>query len=265
MSEKDAIKSVEWPNTRKSIAEDLRRLGLQPGMTVLVHSSLSKIGYVVAGAVSVIYALQDVLTPEGTLVMPAHTGDYSDPAEWQNPPVPAVWHEHIRQNMPLFDPARTPTRNMGAIPELFRTWPDVVRSSHPSVSFAAWGHYACQITGNHALEFGLGEGSPLARIYELDGYVLLLGVGYNRNTSMHLGEVRAGVRRQVLCGAPMLVNGRSRWTTYREIDYDDEPFPQIGTEMEVAGLVTRGYVGKAECRLFSQRTAVDFTEAWLQR
>jgi aminoglycoside 3-N-acetyltransferase len=265
MTEKDSINAVQWPNTRQSIAEDLRRLGLQPGMTVLVHSSLSKIGYVVAGAVSVIYALQDVLTPEGTLVMPAHTGDYSDPAEWQNPPVPAVWHEHIRQNMPLFDPARTPTRNMGAIPELFRTWPDVVRSFHPSVSFAAWGRYARQITDNHSLEFGLGEGSPLARIYELDGYVLLLGVGHNRNTSMHLGEVRAGVRRQVLCGAPMLVNGRSRWTTYREIDYDDEPFPQIGAEMEAAGLVTIGNVGRAECRFFSQRTAVDFTEAWLQR
>ncbi len=34
------------------------------------------------------------------------------------------------------------------------------------------------VTAGHTLEFGLGEGSPLARVYDLDGFVLLLGVGH---------------------------------------------------------------------------------------
>lgn len=265
MTETNAVQSVNWPNSRESLAADLRRLGMAAGMTVLVHSSLSRIGYVVGGPATVIQALLDVVTASGTLVMPTHSGDYSDPAEWQNPPVPEVWHDHIREVMPIFDPLRTPTRQMGVIPELFRTWPGVVRSSHPSVSFAAWGRHAAEVTADHSLDFGLGEGSPLARIYALDGQVLLLGVGHNRNTSLHLAEVRAGVRPEVVCGAPLWVNGRSQWTRYRELDYDDTPFPQIGADLEAAGgAVTVGKIGAAESRLFAQRTAVDFAETWLQ-
>lgn len=263
MSEKDVIERSPRPFPRALLAGQLRELGVQPGMTLLVHSSLSRIGYVPGGPVAVIQALMDALTPDGTLVMPAHTSDYSDPAEWRHPPVPAKWVSIVRDEMPVFDPARTPTRQMGATAELFRTWPDVRRSSHPQLSFSAWGKDAARITADHELEFGMGEGSPLARVYELHGHVLLLGVSYDRNTSFHLAEVRAGCRDEVACGAPLLENGRRLWRVYRDIDYDDEPFPQIGAELEATGAVTVGQIGLAESRLFAQRTAVDFAARWL--
>jgi aminoglycoside 3-N-acetyltransferase len=265
MTETAVIQKSPQPFTKTMLISHLKALGVQAGMTLLVHSSLSQIGYVPGGPVAVIQALQAVLTEAGTLVMPTHSGDYSDPAPWQNPPVPVAWHQIIRDEMPAFDPLLTPTRGMGAVPELFRTWPGVFRSNHPQASFAAWGHAAATITAEHSLEFGLGEQSPLARVYDLEGHVLLLGVGHGNNTSFHLAEIRTNAGRRVQQGAPVWLNGRRVWQWYEDIDYDDEHFPQIGAAFEQVHAVKIGRVGLAECRLFSQKTAVDFATDWLRK
>ena len=265
MSELDSIKETPSPRTRASLAHDLRQLGVLPGMTLIVHSSLRSLGWVCGGSVTVVQALMDVVTEAGTIVMPTQTTGLSDPAKWEHPPVPQEWWQVIYDAMPVFDPQVTPSYGMGQVVETFRTWPGVVRSYHPHVSFAAWGRHARTITEGHTLENSLGEGSPLARIYDLDGWVLLLGVGYDSCTSFHLAEYRAPGAKEEILGAPMLENGQHVWKHYRDIEINSDIFPTIGADFEQTGLVKIARVGSATTRLFSQRQGVDFAVGWLTR
>jgi len=257
------------PITVRSLAADLRELGVRPGMVLLAHCSLSSLGWVCGGAVAVIQALQRSLRSYGTLVMPAHSGNLSDPELWRHPPVPRGWLEAIRASMPAYAPDLTPTRGLSAVAELFRTLPDVVRSRHPHMSFAAWGAEAIPVATDHGLEYGLGEGSPLARIYELDGWVLLLGVDHSVNTSLHLAEYRASYpgKTEVASGAPVLVGGHRRWKRFTDINISSEDFARLGRDFtrRSSGRIRSGKVGLARAQLFPQRACVDFAVRWLER
>ena len=260
------------PATEQSLAAELRALGVGDGNVVLVHSSLSALGWVCGGPVAVIRALLQAVGADGTLVMPAHSGDLSDPSLWRSPPAPAAWWDTIRATMPAFDPAVTPTSHLGVIPELFRTWPGVARSHHPSCSFAALGPQAGRIVAEQRLEDPMGEGSPLSAIYDLTGHVLLLGVGrkvgHRNNTILHLAERRAlgDDQATIPAGAPILVDGVREWVSYREPDIDEGDFDEAGAAFERQDTTTRtGRVGQARCTLLPVRPLVEFAIAWIKR
>ena len=179
------------PVTQGRIVTDLRRLGAPEGDVLLAHTSLSSAGWICGGAVTLIRALIEALEEGGTLVMPAHSANYSEPDGWEAPPAPKRWRGVIRETMPGWDPLLTPTWGIGRVPELFRHFPVARRSVHSLYSFAALGARADVVTANHALEDGLEEGSPLGRLYELRGRALLIGGGHGANTSMRLAEHRA--------------------------------------------------------------------------
>jgi len=255
------------PITVESMAGDLRALGLDAGSTVLVHGSLSSLGWVCGGAPAVVDALQRVVTEDGTVVMPTHSPGNRDPTDMSSPPVPDAWYGTVREQMPSYRPDVTPTQGMGAIAECFRSYPGVRRSAHPQHSFAAWGADAAFVTEGHAYEYSLGEESPLARVYDLDGQVLFLGTTHATNTSLHLAEYRADldVGTTTDCSA-VLVDGEREWVEWEDLAVDDEDFPACGAafEDERPDAVTRGEVGVGESVLIDQRPLVDFAVGWFE-
>lgn len=255
------------PVTVESIVRDLRALGVEAEQTVLVHSSLSALGWVCGGAPAVVDALQRVVTESGTVVMPTHSPENMDPSNMENPPVPESWYDTIREETTPYRPASTPTQGMGAIPECFRNYPGVRRSAHPQHSFAAWGHDADFVTENHTYSYSLGEQSPLARIYDLDGKVLYLGTTHATSTSLHLAEYRAAIdiNTDTNAGA-VLVDGEREWVHWEDINIDDGDFSDCGAgfERNHPDEFTSGSVGVGDAKLIDQQPLVDAAVEWFE-
>ena len=159
--------------TKEMLKQGFERLGIRAGMKLIVHSSLKSFGYVEGGPDTVIDALMEILTEEGTLIMPSFN------------------HGKIYDAGDIWDIARTPTTN-GIIPDTFWRRADVCRSVNPTHSFAAWGKNKHRYTDDHQKTSTMGPDSPLGRLMEDGGYCLLLGVGYNRNTFHHHVETCEG-------------------------------------------------------------------------
>ena len=257
------------PHHRGSLGADLRRLGVSTGDVVLVHASLRRVGFVVGGAVSVVQALLDVVGPSGTLVAPTFTAGNSDPSRWARTcarPVPPAWWPHIRDHLPAFDPAVTPSVNMGVIAETVRTWPGAVRSGHPQTSFAAIGAGAATLMATHPPDSHLGPDSPLGAVRDADAKVLLLGVPFAVCTTFHLAEYRnaGGVRREYEC--VVRADGDRRWYHYQDVVLDDSDFEHCGAAFEAADegtTIGRGPVGDADSRLFPMAVAAAFADDWM--
>lgn len=268
MSDMLPEEQVDEPVTVESMVADLRTIGVEAGQTLLVHASLSSLGWVCGEAPAVVDALQQTLGEDGTLVMPTHSPGNMEPSEMGNPPVPESWYETIREQMSPYRPDVTPTQGIGAVAECFRSCPGVHRSDHPQHSFAAWGADAAFITEGHGYDNSLGEDSPLARIYENDGDVLFLGTTHATNTSLHLAEYRAELGLDtVTCSGAVLVDGEREWTDWEDISIDDDDFEACGEAFERAnpGVVERGTVGVGDSKRIEQRPLVDFAVEWFER
>ena len=150
----------------EKMARDLRALGIKEDDTVLVHASLSSLGYVEGGADTVIDTLLSVLS-DGTLLMPT------------------LSYKSVTVDKPVFSVNDTPSC-VGRISETFRKRDGVIRSLHPTHSVAAYGKHAREMTERHIeSDTPVGETSPFALLPEFNGKVLMLGCGLCPNTSMH--------------------------------------------------------------------------------
>lgn len=222
------------PISRPALTQQLRTLGVREGGVLLMHTAFRALGPVEGGIEALIGAVRDALGAAGTLVMPSWTGD--DDA--------------------VFDPVATPAaEDLGATAQVFWRLPGVLRSDHP-FAFAAAGPQARRILRDelplppHRLE------SPVGRVWELDGQVLLLGCGHDANTSLHLAEVMAGAPYRTQKHVTVLRGGVPRVVRYGENDCCTERFALADGWLRDAGLQAEGRVGQAIARLFDARDLV---------
>ena len=251
---------------KSDLINGFRSVGLKPGQTVMAHTSLKRLGFVCGGAQTVIEALLECAGPEGTIMMPSQSWKNLDPETGVHWDVPKEAWPLIRENWPAYDPAITPTNTMGAVAEMFRKWPGALRSGHPARSVAALGKHAAYLTEHHDLSNIFGDGSPLGRLYELDGWVLLIGVGHDKNTSLHLADARAKYpgKHTVTEHSAMLVDGKREWTASETLYVDGEDFTEIGEAFEHQGGAVRQTLGGGQICFMRQRKLVDFAVKWIE-
>ena len=218
----------------EAVAGQLRALGVERGGVLLVHTSFRAVRPIEGGPVGLIEALRTAVGLDGTLAMLSYTGSEDEP----------------------FDPLTTPpAADLGVLADTFWRLPGVLRSTQPE-AFAAVGPRAAQIVEGplpippHRLE------SPVGHVYELDGQVLLLGVGQDANTTLHLAEVLAGVPYGIPRHCTVLQNGRPVRIDYVENDHCCERFALLDDWLRGTGLQAEGPVGHGHARLGRAREIV---------
>lgn len=219
--------------SQSQLTQQLLDLGVTPGGVLLVHCAFSRVKPVENGPVGLIAALQTALGSDGTLVMPSMADDDNQP----------------------FDPQMTPCLGMGVVANTFWQLPNVLRSDSPH-AFAARGPEAARIAAPPPSDVPHGLDSPVGRVYELDGQVLLLGVGHEENTTIHLAEYLAGVRYRRRKHVVVLEDGRPTRFDFEEIDHCCQNFRLVDEWLEARKLQRRGKVGHAEARLARSRDIV---------
>lgn len=257
--------------TRQQIAVELRNLGVSPGDTLMLRAAVGAIGWIVGGIDQVVHGVFDAVGEAGTLMM--YVG-------WDGSPYDVTVDldelpPQLARAWPAYDPATShAVRSWGALGEVLRRWPGAIRSAHPDSSFAAVGPRAAELVGDHPLQYGMGEGSPLAKLCEVKGKVLLLGSPLSNVTLLHHAEhvARVPEKEVVAYWAPILMNGGKEWVRIEEFSTEEclpwfgpgEMFEAILQDHIQDGSGLIGPVGAARSHLFDAAGLVEFAVDWIE-
>ncbi|MDJ0752105.1 MAG: aminoglycoside 3-N-acetyltransferase [Ardenticatenaceae bacterium] len=241
---------------KSQLIEDLKDLGLKQGDTIMVHASLRAVGPIKGKGEALVEAMMEVLNPLGTLM--------------------AYVDYYPTKDRPYFDAARSPAMpDHGVLAEIIRTWPGAARSENPGASMSAIGHRAHWICENHPVNYGYGENSPLAKLVEVNGKVLLLGSHLDHVTLLHYAEHLANLpgKKVIRRADKVLIDGRVEEIIIEEFDtgdpivegMSDTYFEMIMQDFIQSKGVKSGRIGHADSYLLDAKTLVDFAVAKMEK
>ncbi|WP_420137141.1 aminoglycoside 3-N-acetyltransferase [Sphingomonas sp.] len=257
--------------TRTDLRDDLIRLGVTAGDMIMVHAAMSKVGPMLNGPDALIGALLDVIGAEGTLVAYTSWDSLHDDLLDENGRVLPRWRDHV----PGFDPtASRASRLNGILSEFIRTTPAARRSGNPGASVAAIGRRAEWLTADHPQDYGYGERSPLAKLVEAGGRVLMVGAPWDTMTLLHHADHLADVPDKTVLRyeVPFASASGTMWRMVEEYD-TTEPvvaaLPENYIEQAVTAFVAQGYgrqnrIGGAASLLVDARPMLSFAIEWLE-
>ncbi|MCA3254730.1 MAG: aminoglycoside 3-N-acetyltransferase [Alphaproteobacteria bacterium] len=243
------------------------------GDLVMLHAAMRRVGPLLNGPDALIGALRDVVGADGTLVAytdwdSRHTDLLDDDGR-----VLPEWRDHV----PGFDPAASRAVRMnGILPEFLRTTPGARRSGNPGASVAALGRLAEWITADHPQDYGYGLGSPLEKLVEAGGRVLMVGAPWDTMTLIHHADHLADIpaKRVLRYEVPFASDdGRVKWRMVEEFDTTEPPFDglpedyieRIVTAFVATGNGRQGRIGNAPSLLVEAAPMCAFAVDWLER
>lgn len=254
--------------TQEQLVSQLRNLQLKSGDNIMVHASLRAVGKILGGPDEIHKAIMNIILPNGTLIM--YVGCEPEfEAIGRNKRLSKEEENFIFTHCPVFDSATARARkDYGAFAELFRSWPKIICSQNPGARIAAYGAKANWFTDDHPLNYGYGPGSPLAKLYELKGKILLLGSDLDQITIFHYAEHIAPIekKRVVNFKVPLLKEGSRIWVDLEEYDtsegvrkWPEGFFAEILIRYFKSKEITSSKVGNADSYLVEAKSLVDFS------
>lgn len=152
-------------------------MGLQPGDTLMMHSSLFSLGLLkgykpAEQANRYLHILLEVIGENGTLITPAFNFGFC-------------------KGEP-FHRQKTPSDGMGVLSETIRTHKNSIRSKHPMQSVSVIGRHSEWITEPDTIS-SFSENGPFHRFIDLNGKLLLLGSSLQAAALVHWVEQRQKV------------------------------------------------------------------------
>lgn len=266
--------------TKSQLLNEIQNLGLSEGQTVMLHASVKAIGHITEGPKTILDAVLEILTPRGTLMMLVG---------WADNPYNKIgvsfqdnidkWPENERRTFydtcPAFDPeySSADTRKMGVLAEYLRNYPGSIRSRHP-LGYAAVGKLAHCVLKDQQWQYREGTGSPLEKLCDVGGKVLLLGAPTETVTLIHSAENHANVpnKKIVRYKMPIMQDGKKIWRDFEEYDFingivpwPEDYFKTIVDEYIKKGSGDHGSVGMAQCHLFDATDLNNYSINWMER
>ena len=240
--------------SKKDFIYAFKKLGIKQGMDLVVHSSLSRIGYLVNGPKDILDALSEIVNlKKGTIILPTHTSQISDPRQWSKGGFSKAEKEKIRLNMSCFDKKFTLPSNRGILSNYILNYKNAYRSDHPLNSFCGIGKNAKKIMSQHSLFEPESINSPLGKLYINRGYVLLIGVKLNKCTAIHLAENIAGVKYLKKSKVKILVkiNNKKKFIVMKKYAINSDKFNKLYKLPEIKNIINKININKVSLNLIS--------------